>query len=284
MLLVKPQNNIICIHMSKLPCVLLSIENQIAYVFLNQPQKHNALDITLFYQIKKTINQLKINRDIRAVIVSGKGEDFSTGLDVTSFMKSKSGAIKLLFKWFPWQANLAQFVSTGWQKIPVPVIMVLNGRCWGGGLQIALGGDFRVASPNTSLAIMEARWGLIADMGGTLALRQLVRQDVAKELAMTSEIINGERAYQLGLVSHLDSNPMKRAITLATVICQQSPDSVAATKKLYNNSWFSSAGLALFRETYYQLRILLGENSKIKSYNQTHHKTVSKVFVERKKW
>jgi enoyl-CoA hydratase/carnithine racemase len=270
--------------MSKLPCVLLSIQDQIAYVSLNKPERNNALDITMFEQIKKIINQLKINRDIRAVIVSAQGDDFCTGLDVKSFMKSQSGPIKLLCKWLPWQSNLAQFVSTGWQQIPVPVIMVINGRCWGGGLQIALGGDFRVASPTTSLAIMETRWGLIADMGGTLALRQLVSQDVAKELAMTGEIINSERACQLGLVSHVDNNPMKKAITLATIICQQSPDSVAATKKLYNNSWFGSAGLALWRETYYQLRILLGKNRQIKSYNQTHHKTQSKVFFERKKW
>jgi len=270
--------------MSKLTCVLMSIENQIAFVSLNQPQKHNALDITMFEQIKNTINQLKMNREIRAVIVSGQGEDFCTGLDVKSFSKSKSDPMKLLIKWHPWQANLAQFVSTGWQKIPVPVIMVLNGRCWGGGLQIALGGDFRVASPNTTLAVMEARWGLIADMGGTLALRQLVSQDVAKELAMTGEIIDGKRAHALGLVSHIAENPMKKAIALATTICQQSPDSVAATKKLYNNSWFGSPGLALWRETYYQLRILLGKNNKIKSHNQSHDKTQSKDFVERKRW
>ncbi len=264
--------------------VTLTITNNIAYVCLNKPNKHNALDLTMFYQIRTTIQTLKNNRQIRAVIVSGQGQDFCTGLDVKSVMKSLTAPIKLLAKWHPWQANLAQIVSTGWQQIPVPVIMVIQGRCWGGGLQIALGGDFRIATPDASLAIMEARWGLIPDMGGTVALRQLVRQDVAKELAMTGEIINGVKAHQLGLVSHLSEQPMEKAQALAMTICQQSPDSVAASKKLYNNSWFGSAGLALLRESYYQLRILLGKNSKIKAYNQTHDKADAKEFVCRKKW
>ncbi|MCJ8321734.1 MAG: crotonase/enoyl-CoA hydratase family protein [Colwellia sp.] len=262
----------------------LTIENNIAYVRFNRENKHNALNITMFNQIKTTINVLKNNRHIRAVIVSGNGDDFCTGLDVKSVMKSATAPVKLLFKWHPWRSNLAQIVSTGWQQIPVPVIMVIEGRCWGGGLQIALGGDFRIAAPDASIAIMEARWGLIPDMGGTLALRRLIRQDIAKELAMTGEIINGDKALEIGLVSHVVEQPMKKAIEMAKILCQQSPDSVAATKKLYNNSWIGSSGFALARESFYQLKILLGKNSKIKAYNQTHEKHQAKEFVDRKIW
>lgn len=264
--------------------VELIIDNNIAYVRLNRANKHNALNLAMFDQIKKTIKILKNNRKIRAVIVSGNGDDFCTGLDVKSVMRSAIAPVKLLFKWHPWRSNLAQIVSTGWQQIPVPVIMVIEGRCWGGGLQIALGGDFRIATSNTSIAILEARWGLIPDMGGTLALRQLIRQDVAKELAMTGEIIDGTKALEIGLVSHLAELPMQKAIELAETLCQQSPDSVAATKKLYNKSWLGLPGIALARESYYQLKILLGKNSKIKAFNQTHEKQNAKEFVDRKKW
>jgi len=264
--------------------VELNIDNNIAYVRLNRVKKHNALNLAMFHQIRSTIKRLKSNSNIRAVIVSGNGDDFCTGLDVKSVMKSVITPIKLLFKWHPWQSNLAQIVSTGWQKIPVPVIMVIEGRCWGGGLQIALGGDFRVAAPNASISIMEARWGLIPDMGGTLALRQLIRQDIAKELAMTGEVIDGNKGLEIGLVSHIVEQPMEKAIELAKVLCLQSPDSVAATKKLYNKSWIGSAGFALARESYYQLKILLGKNSKIKSYNQTHEKHQAKEFVDRQNW
>lgn len=262
----------------------VNIDNNIAYVSLNRPDKHNALDMSMFYAIRKTIKALKRDRSIRAVIVQGAGEDFCSGLDIKAVMKSLSAPLTLLFKWLPWRANLAQYVSTGWREIPVPVIMVIHGRCWGGGLQIALGADFRIASPSASIAIMEARWGLIPDMGGTLALKELIKLDVAKELAMTGEVISGEQALSYGLITHLDENPHAKAVELAQRICKQSPDAVSATKKLYNKSWWSKPGFALARESYYQIRILLGKNSKIKAYNQTHSEEKTREFVKRQKW
>jgi len=264
--------------------ITVEIHNQIAHVNLNRAGKHNALDMAMFYAIKKTINCLKADNQIRAVIVQGNGEDFCSGLDIKAVMKSNRDPLKLLFKWLPWQANLAQYVSTGWRNIPVPVIMAIHGRCWGGGLQIALGGDFRIATPDASIAIMEARWGLIPDMGGTLALKELIKLDVAKELAMTGKLINGEQALDYGLVTYIDENPFERAIELAETISKHSPDAVAATKKLYNKSWWSNSGLALLRESYYQIRILLGKNFKVKTYNQTNPEKEPRKFIKRKNW
>lgn len=262
----------------------VEIKNQIAHVKLARPNKHNALDMLMFDSIVKTIKMLKKDRSIRVVILSGQGPDFCTGLDVKSVMKSVKGPLKLLLKLNPWSSNLAQKVSTNWQKIGVPVIAAIHGRCWGGGLQIALGADFRIATADASLSIMEARWGLIPDMGGTLAFRENCRMDIIKELAMTARIINGNQAQIAGLVTHVSDDPLAKAQQLAEEICQQSPDSVAGVKKLYNKSWFGSKGAALMRESYYQLRIILGKNSKIKSYNQTHKPEEHKKFVNRKKW
>jgi len=262
----------------------IEIKNHIAHVSLARPEKHNALDIEMFKSIVNTIKTLKNNRSIRAVILSGQGPDFCTGLDVKSVLKSSKGPIKLLFKLNPWSSNLAQRVSTDWKKIPVPVIVAIHGRCWGGGLQIALGADFRIATPNASLSILEGRWGLIPDMGGTLALRELCRMDMAKELAMTAKFIDGAQAQAAGLVTHVSDNPLEHAQNLAKEICEQSPDTVAAVKKLYNKSWLNSAGSALMRESFYQLKIIMGKNSKIKSYNQTHKPEEHKKFIQRKKW
>ena len=262
----------------------IEITSGIAYVSLNRPDKCNALDIAMFVAIKKTIKRLKVDRAIRAVIVTGNGEDFCSGLDIKSVMSSAKAPLSLLFKWLPWQANLAQYVSTGWREIPAPVIMVIKGKCWGGGLQIALGGDFRIATPDASFSIMESRWGLIPDMGGTLALKELLRLDIAKELAMTGEVIDGSKALEQGLITHIDAKPYERALKLAQVICQQSPDAIAATKKLYNKSWWSKPGLALARESYYQVKILLGKNRAIKSYNQTHQDDKPRDFTNRQNW
>lgn len=251
---------------------------------LARPEKRNALDMQMFVEIAATIKKLRKDRSLRAVIVSGQGEDFCSGLDVKSIMKSKSAPLKLLKKWLPWRSNLAQFVSTGWQTIGAPVIAVIHGRCWGGGLHIALGADIRIATQDSLLSIMESRWGLIPDMGGLLALRTHCQMDVAKELTWTAKIVDGNQALQAGLVTHVNESPMALAEKLAAEICEQSPDTVAAVKRLYNKSWRGRKGLVLLRESFYQMRILAGKNSRIKAYNQTHKPEEHKPFEERKKW
>ncbi|XQW85101.1 enoyl-CoA hydratase-related protein [Thalassotalea piscium] len=178
---------------------------------------------------------------------------------------------------------MAQRVSTGWRDIPVPVIAVIKGKCWGGGLQIALGADFVVAHSEAEFSIMEGRWGLIPDMGGTLAFREKLNLSVVKELAMTAKIISGVEAHAIGLASHVDKKPEEVAQKLVSSFIKQSPDSIAGCKKLYNKSWFSSPGMALFRESYYQICIMFGKNQKIKTYNQ-QNPDKPKPFSGRKFW
>ncbi|MFD2166877.1 crotonase/enoyl-CoA hydratase family protein [Thalassotalea euphylliae] len=263
--------------------VVTHIENDIAYVTLNRGDKHNALNMDMFFAISQTIKSLKKNKQIRAVIVHGDGVDFCTGLDVKSVMNSMGNAVRLLFKWRPGKANLAQYVSTGWQDIPVPVIMALHGRVWGGGLQIALGGDFRIAHPDTMLSVMEARWGLLPDMGGTISLREHLPTDKAKLLAMTGKELTAEEAHEFGLLTEISNEPLLAAKALAQELLEQSPDSNAAVKKLYSNAWWHSKGFALARESWYQIKIILGKNQRIKTYNQLNPEK-EKSFKQRVNW
>lgn len=263
--------------------VTLRIENGIAFVTLNRADKHNALDMAMFKAIDKISRQLKQNRDIRAVIVQANGEDFCSGLDVKSVMSSKSSALSLLGKWLPGHANLAQRVSYNWRKIPVPVIMVIQGRCWGGGLQIALGADFRFATSEASFSIMEGKWGLIPDMGANLALRELVTKDVALKLTMTAEIISAQSALDHGLITHVSDEPLQEAMQLADQIIERSPDAVAAVKKLYHQNWLKAEWRMLAKESYYQVKILLGKNQNRAVKRQLNpDKNVS--YLPRKKW
>ena len=264
--------------------VIVAISNNIAHVKFNRADKLNALDMPMFIAIRNTIKTLRKNRDIRAVIVSGSGEDFCSGLDVKSIMKSPMSMVKLLFKALPWRANLAQVVSTGWQDIPVPVICAIHGRCWGGGLQIALGADFRFATPDSSLSILEGKWGLIPDMGGTIALRDLMPIDQAKRLAMTAQMFTGQQALALNLVTGVTETPLADAQAFAKSLLSQSPDAIAANKRLYNKSWQGSKGWALFRESYYQIKVMMGKNMQRKIYNQTNDVEQQKAFLPRKKW
>jgi len=261
--------------------VLITIENHIATVTLNRADKHNALDMEMFYAIDSAIKNLKNNKDVRAIILHGAGEDFCSGLDVKAIMRSPKNSLKLLFKWLPNHANLAQRVSSAWQTLPVPVIAAIQGRCWGGGLQIALGADIRIATQNSNWSIMENRWGLIPDMGGTLAFKTLMRQDIALELAMSAQQISGEQAQEYGLVTHLEDKPLLAAKKLAKELIENSPDANAAIKKLLRNSWWSSSAMTLLRESFYQIKVLMNKNQRIAVQRQLS-KDNKKAFLPRK--
>lgn len=244
--------------------VNLTISDEgIAYVKLNRPDKLNALDMPMFKAINGTISKIKRNKSVRVVIVSGEGEDFCSGLDIKAVMKSPSAAVRLLFKWLPGNANLAQKVTARWRKLPVPVIMAIHGRCWGGGMQVALGGDFRIASPRASLSIMESRWGLIPDMAGNTALTRLMPIDQAMKLAMTAETFNAHEGLTHNLITEVNDDPEQAAKSLANQLIKRSPDVLAAIKKLYQNNWTKSERDMLGKESWYQIRILSGKNQKV---------------------
>ncbi|MCY7297033.1 crotonase/enoyl-CoA hydratase family protein [Alteromonas sp. a30] len=244
-------------------CVLLNFENDIAIVSLNRPDKHNALNMDMFYQLDKISKQLRKNKKIRAVIVTGEGVDFCSGLDIKSILKKPSRGLKLLWKWLPGHSNLAQRVSTNWRKVPVPVFMCIHGRCWGGGLQIALGGDFRIATPESTLSVMEAKWGLIPDMGGTIGMREVMALDQGLELAMTAKVIDAQEALENKILSYISDDPKTKAKKIISEITQNSPDAIAKIKQVFHQAWHKNDAAILARESFWQWKMLLGRNQKI---------------------
>jgi len=254
--------------------VVYTIEEGIAWVKLNRPEKHNAIDMAMFIGIDKTIRELAKNRSVRVVIVSGEGPSFCSGLDVKSVLTNKSNALKLLWKWLPGNPNLAQRVAIGWRRLKVPVIMALHGNCWGGGMQIALGGDFRIASPDCSLAIMEAKWGLIPDMGGTPGLMENVSADHAMKLAMTAVPIQAAEAKQIGLITELSEDPLKAAAGLAEQLKDRSPDTNRIVKSLYQKVWSRGDRRIIAGETLNQIKILMGKNQPIATKRSLGHKDI----------
>ena len=242
--------------------VRIEIKDQIAFVTLIRANKLNALDMAMFDAIAKTAKELKKNKHIRAIILSGEGEAFCSGLDIKSVLKNPIAAVKLLVKPGTKISNLAQDVSYLWRDIPVPVIAVTHGKCWGGGFQIALGADFRYSTSDCEFSIMEARWGLIPDMGGTITLRELAPIDIVKELAMTGRVFKAEEAKSYGLVTHVYDDPMTKAIEFAETIKQRSPDAVACTKQLFNKTWLCSIKQALNWETKLQRKLIGRHNQR----------------------
>jgi len=261
--------------------ISLSVDGGLARVELARPAKRNALDLPMFKAIVEAQKKLRGDRSVRTVVLSGRGEDFCSGLDIKALMNDRAGMLRLLWKWLPWRSNLAQAVSTGWRTLPVPVIAAVHGRCWGGGLQIALGADFRVAGPDASLSVMEGRWGLIPDMGGSLALRESTGRDHAMWLSMSAEVMDGRQAQELGLVTRVADDPLEQALKMAAALQERSPDALAAVKRLYRKSWTSRPGALLARESAYQVRILSGANQRVAVARQMGRE---RDYRERGRW
>jgi enoyl-CoA hydratase/carnithine racemase len=244
--------------------VLLDVRDGVAYVTLNRAEKYNGLDFPMFRALVDTAKRVAADREIRVVILSGDGNAFCAGLDFAAFGKESALAQTRAFAKLPGQAtNLFQQACWAWRELPVPVIAVLHGHCFGGGLQLALAADFRFATPDCELAVLEGRWGLIPDMTGSVTLRELVPMDLAKRLTMTAEIFDGRQALEYGLVTGVSDEPMKDAEQLAGQLIARSPDAVAATKRLFHTTWTRAPRWAFWTESVLQGRLLTGVNHKI---------------------
>jgi len=242
--------------------VRVEVRDHIAYATLSRADKYNGLDMPMVRSLADTAKRLRADRDLRAVILSGAGPAFCAGLDFASVAKDQRRFLLSGLK-VPGQLNLFQKACWNWRELPVPVIAVLHGHCYGGGLQLALAADFRIATPDCQLSIMEGKWGLIPDMTGSVTLRELLPMDVAKRLTMTAETFSGQRALELGLVTEVADDPAKAAEALAAELLTRSPDALAATKKLLHRTWSRAPRWAFWTETVLQFRLLAGANHKI---------------------
>ena len=279
--------------------VTVAISDGIADVRLDRADKRNALDPAMFDAIAKAGQDLVTNREIRAVVLSGNGNSFCAGLDFGSFQsmadsgsasegakksdastveKGKSsensgenagamqpGAI----------THMAQQICWVWQQVPVPVVAALQGHALGGGMQLALGADIRVAHAETQFSMREVHWGLIPDMTGTLMLSRLVRDDVAKDLVFSARVILGTEAHALGVVTRLSDKPLESAMQIAREIADRSPDAVRGAKALINR--LSNAGAAEhFAEERRIIYSLIGKANQVEAVISNFEKRPAK--------
>ncbi|HXH57991.1 crotonase/enoyl-CoA hydratase family protein [Iamia sp.] len=231
--------------------VTVTVTNGVADVRLARPDKVNALDGRMFSSIVAAGDMVGTDASVRVVVLSGEGRSFCAGLDLASFSamagagdgdghgdesvaSSVSGTRSIVDRLPGRPSNLFQEVANVWQALRQPVIAALHGHVLGGGLQIALGADIRVAAPDATLSVMEVRWGLLPDMTGPQALVRLVGLDVAKELVFTARRLSGVDALALGLVTRVADDPRETAFALATEIANRNPEAVQGAKALLN--------------------------------------------------
>jgi enoyl-CoA hydratase/carnithine racemase len=278
--------------------VTVQIDDGVADVRLNRPDKLNALDSDMFVALVDTAARLARDNSVRAVVLSGEGRAFSAGLDFSGFMAMAGGGIGVddgaaaegaagsgdasesgggggmgaIVQTDGRITHLGQQAAHGWSEVPVPVIAAIWGHCLGGGLQIALGADLRIVHPEAKLSVLEIRWGLSPDMTGTATLPRLVGPDVAKELSWTGRNVTGEEAARLGLATRTSESPLDDALALAREIAGKSPHAIRGIKRLIEQS-----GSVPLAQQYHDERTTIG--SLIGTPNQVE--SVAAFFEKR---
>jgi len=244
--------------------VTITVADHVAEVRFNRPEKMNALSMPMFEAISAAAERMMTDRSVRAVVLSGEGKAFCAGLDLSNFTDPNSFGNGGKGPFGPGRGgfwpNFYQRPGYLWKDVPVPVIAALHGPVFGGGFQIALGADIRIAHPDVQMSLMEIKWGLIPDMSGTQTLRDLVRIDVAKELAFTGRIVRGAEAEKLGLVTRLDENPREAALALAREIATKNPEAITLNKLIFESTWHGDDARGLQMEEKLQAQIIMGHN------------------------
>ena len=232
----------------------------VAQVRLTRSDKMNALDPDMFAALIDAARVLHNLKGLRCVVLSGEGRSFCAGLDMASMANTDRHDRAPLTDRTHGAANMPQQVALQWRKLPVPVIAAVHGVCFGGGLQLASGADFRVAAPDARLAIMELKWGLVPDMAGYALWRGTVRDDVLRELTYTNREFSGTEAHTLGFATILDPNPHARANAIAADIANRNPHAQRAAKRLFGDWLHASEAEILMAESVEQQALMSTKN------------------------
>ncbi len=245
--------------------VTIDIQDGVADVRLVRTDKMNALDDAMFSALIEAGERLKTEAGLRAVVLSGEGRAFCAGLDMGNFGKMASGERKggsglVDTDRTAGGSNRAQHAVMVWREIPVPVIAAVHGVAFGGGFQLALGADIRIVAPDTRMAVLEIKWGLVPDMAGIALLRGLVRDDQARELTFTGRIFSGEEAASLGIATCVSADPHADAMAMAREIAAKNPDAIRAGKRLLDLMADSDQKAILLEESREQAALIGSPN------------------------
>jgi enoyl-CoA hydratase/carnithine racemase len=237
--------------------IAVRFDDHRAYVTLDRPDKHNGLTIDMLHDLVASAKLVGRRGDVRAVILSGNGPSFSSGLDIAAATSDPLAIIRN-FVPLPWRGtNAFQEACWAWRRLPVPVIAAVHGRCFGGGLQLALAADVRFATPDAEFSVMETKHGLVPDMTGAATLSRLIGIDKALLLTMTADTVDAAYAAEIGLVTELTADPVAEAEKLADQISTRSPHAVASAKRLFDKSWQASPRRTFAIERAAQLPLIL---------------------------
>ncbi|WP_147675197.1 enoyl-CoA hydratase [Numidum massiliense] len=217
-------------------------------VTLNRPQAANAMSLKLLHELNEAVQSMTYDRTVRCVIVTGAGDKaFCAGADLKERAGMNATEVRQTVALI--RSNMDRLA-----ELPQPVIAAVNGTAFGGGTELALACDIRLAAEHASFALTETSLGIIPGAGGTQRLARLVGLGRAKELIFTARRVQAEEAARIGLVEYVTpaASLMERAQALATQIASNAPIAVAQAKFAIDKGYDSDlhTGLAIEKSAY----------------------------------
>lgn len=213
--------------MNKMKTIKFEVEKKIATITMNRPEALNALNNDFFSDMELLLNNIRDDKEIRILIITGEGKAFVAGADIAEMVSmDKAKAEKFSLR--------GQNVFLGLEKLNAPVIAAVNGYALGGGCELAMACDIRVASSKAKFGQPEVSLGLIPGFGGTQRLPRLVGLGNALNLLLTADQVSADEALRIGLVQKVTEPEqlMDEVYKLAERILSKGPDSVSLIKKV----------------------------------------------------
>ena len=211
--------------------ISLERDGAVAVITLNRPNVLNALNASLLAELASALKELDRSSDVRAIVITGSGtKAFAAGADIgelNSLPSPVDGAQK---------ARDGQAVTLQIERLHKPVIMAINGFALGGGCELAMAGDIRIASENARFGQPEVNLGLIPGYGGSQRTTRLTGKGMAMYLCLTGEMIDAQEALRIGLVQRVVPQDalLDEAKKIANTIAAKAPLAIAAAKRAIN--------------------------------------------------
>jgi len=222
--------------MNKLTCFELNIDQHIAHLVLNRPDRLNALDMTVWRELDEVLQQLHQANQARVLVISSTGKHFSAGMSLEAFGESVSmddqsaeGRAAI----FDMLSGL-QATFTRLETLRIPVIVAIQGGCIGGAVDMVTAACLRYASADAFFCIQEINIGMVADVGTLQRLPKLMPMAVVKELAYTGRRLSADKALQYGLVNEVlpdAAAALATAMKTAAEIASKPPVAIWGTKQ-----------------------------------------------------
>ncbi|WP_191566081.1 enoyl-CoA hydratase-related protein [Metabacillus idriensis] len=204
--------------------ILYTVEKNLAVVTINRPEVFNCFNYETLLELEAAVEDIRTNREVRAVIFTGAGEKaFCAGADLKERKTLTDEQVK---------RNLYKIgeVFTKIDTLPQPTIAAINGYAFGGGMELALSCDFRLIAEGTSVGLTETGLGIIPGAGGTQRLPRIIGEAKALELILTARKVTSQQALEYGLVSNVVHDVMEAAAGLAEEMLQNGPIALQQAK------------------------------------------------------